>query len=440
MFVAAYHEFREAVADPNYHVTTARERLASTKGVNLDSQFVKKIRDLIADIDGELYNSVYTFSADSTKYGKIILMSHTRKLHMLQTMSYVEYKAFGEGERNESAPERECFKFVLQHRTEGEMDVKGSIICQAKGQAETTGEPQGENTKPASDEVVNGKGMSKEHNTLVEGATADEGKGKQIESVLNEVANGKGMSKEHNTLVEGATTDEGKGKQTEPTLNDMEKEKSTKEVHSLLHNMLPGINNGKEKQKKRKRKGKSKKNEMPSEDGINDEGKSKENDDFLEASTLDNDKGEESELLIKGSATDKGKNEEFGLPPAEDELQGAKSNDDDDKVSNECHALIQEAKDIDVGPISDDEDDEVGRNFAMAHSDAQDAGYDYEIDNKAEQDALIAFRNIHRLMRHAIRHQTATPDQLDLYCRFVGIDALFFNVLSQITEELKWNR
>ena len=405
MFVAAYHEFREAVTDPSYNVTTARERLASTKGLNLDSQFVKKIRDLIVDIDEELYNSVYTFSADSTGYGKMVLMSQTRKLHMFQTVGYVEYKAYGTGERNESALERENYTLILPHHT----DVRGSITCQAAGQAETTGEPPGESTKPASDEVANGKGISKEHNTVIEGVSTDEGKGKQTESALNDGVNKTSTSMVHSMLydllVEDATIDKGKGKQSET------------------------VGEGPKKKNKKKRKGKSKKNKMSTEDGMYDEGKSKENDDFVEASTLDKGKEKESELLIEGSATDKGKNEEFGLPPGEHEVQGAERNDYDDYVHTECNALIREANDVDFGPISDDEDDEIGRIFV-----------NYPIENEAEQNALMALRKIHRLMRHAIRHQTATPYQLDLYCRSLDIDPLFYNALSKITEELRWNR
>ena len=355
MFVAAIHEFRNAVADPGYNVTTARERLALTKGLNFDSQLVEKTRDIIIDIDKELFG---TFQESGTFQEK--------KIHRLQTMGYVEYMVFGKSESNKSMP-------AITNLT---TSVPGD----------------------------------KEHDMLIEGATIDKGKEKRVKRALNDVVNDKGMNKAHNRLIEGATIEKGKEKQSEPVV---------------------------EGPKKKKLKGKSKKNKMPIDNGKNGKATSKENDDFVEGSIPDKGKGKENELLLEGSATYKGKIKEIGLPPAKHEVQGEESNDDDPFISQGSLNLIREAKDVVLGPISDDEDDEVSRVTAEPDSTGQDA-HDYDpMMVEMQKESLIAFAKIHRLLRYA-RHQTATPCQLDLFCRFVE-DPLFFEKMSETTEELRWN-
>ena len=189
--------------------------------------------------------------------------------------------------------------------------------------------------------------------------------------------------------------------------------------------------------KKKKRRGKSKKNKMPTDDSQNGEGKSMENDDFVEVSTLDKGKGKENELFIEGSATDKGKNKEMGPPPAKYEVQGEKSNNK--KISQETLDLIQEAKDVVLRPIFDDEDDEASRILAELDLIGQNAHFHDPMDFVVRKDLLTAFRKMHRLMKNAIRPQTAPKWHLDLFCRFVQ-QPFFFQVMSQMTEELRWNR
>ena len=454
MFVAAIHEVREAVADSSYNITTARERLALTKGVNFDSQLVEKIRDLMIDIHNELHTTSGSFPEANTESEKKILM--------WQTMGFVEFKAFGKSKSNESMPAIKEHTASILRDKESEMDVGGSTTSQGEG--------RGKNIKPALNDTASDKGMSKEHDTVVEGVTIDKGEENQIESALNNVVNNESISKVHDMVVEGATIDKGKEKQIEPSLNDKVNGKGTRKVHDMLydilvegaateekqiklilkdivntkgtskvHDVLIGgatIDKGKEKQsepvvegpkkkkKKKKRKGKSKKNEMPTDNGKNDKGKSKENDDFVEASTLDKGKGKESELLIKGSATDEGKN---------------KSNDDEADVSQESLDLIREAKDIVLEHISSDEDDEASRLIVEPDSTGQNAHRHEPMKVEARQEALMAFRKIHRLLKHAIRPQTAAPCELDLFCRFVE-DPVFFGMMSETTEELRWNR
>ena len=412
MFVAAIHEFREAVADPNYNTTTAREKLASTKGVIVDSQLVEKIRDLMGDIDKELYGSVYSVASGSTEHEQRLFLSQAKKIHMLQTMSYVEYKAFGKGERNESPPERKTLAFAILPDKESEMGVGGSSASQDKGQARTMGGPQGRNNKSALDEVSNGKSVGKEHDTFVEGATTDKGKQKQIESAANDVLNGKGTSNLHDTLhdmvVEGAATDKSKEEQSEPVVERPQK-------------------------KKKKPNRKSKKNKMPIEDSMNDKGKGKENDDLGEASTFDKGKGKENELLVEGLATDKGKNKEIGLPPAESKVQGRESIG---LFSPESYDLILEAKGVDLGPISDDEANRVSRMLAGLESSARNV---HPQVLEAEKDAVMACRKMDRLMVEGIRPQTAAHWQLDLVCRFFE-DPIIFELMSEDIEELRWKR
>ena len=282
--------------------------------------------------------------------------------------------------------------------------------------------------------VLSEKSISKVQDTVLEDATIDIGKEKQIKPALNDKVNGKGTSKVHDMLhdilVEGAATEE---KQIKLVLKEMVNNKGTSKVHNIFIERAT-IDKGKEKQsepvvegpkkKKKKRKGKSKKDKMPTDNGKNDKGKSKENDDFVEASTLDKGKGKESELLIKGSATDEGKK---------------KNNDDEADVSQESLDLIREAKDIVLEPISSDEDDEASRLIVEPDSTGQNAHRHEPMKVEARQDTLMAFRKIHRLLKHAIRPQTAASRDLDLFCRFVE-DPVFFEMMSETTEELRWNR
>ena len=418
MFVAAIHEFREAVADPSFNTTTAREKLALTKGVTVDSQFVEKIRDLMGDIDKELYGSVYSVASGITEHAQMLFLSEAKKIHMLQTMDYVEYKAFGKGERNESPPERKSITFAILTDKESEMGVGGSSGSQDKGQATTMGGLQGKNISPALGETSNGKSVGKEHDTFVKDATTDKSKKKQIESAANDAVNGKGTSKLHDTLydivAEGAATDKSKGKQSEPVVERPQK-------------------------KKKKHKGKSKKNKMPTEDSMNDKGTGKENHDLGEASTLNKGKGQENELLVEGLATDKGKNKEIGLPPAEYKVQGGKIDNNIGDIPPESYALILEAKDVDLGPMSDDEVTKVSRLMAELESVKRNLHYHDPISLEAHTNALMANRKMDRLMVEAIRPQTATPWQLDLFCR-VFEDPFLFNRMSDEIEDLKWNR
>ena len=476
MFVAAIHEFREAVADPSYNATTARERLALTKGLNLDSQLVGKIRDLIIDIDKELHTTPCSFAEASNEDEK--------KLFMWQTMDYVAYKAFGESKSNESMPAVKDLTASTLRDKETEIGVGCSTTSQGKRQAKRTGERKRKKIKPVLNDVASGKGVSKEHDKFVERTIIDKEEEKKIESDLNDVVNDKDRRKVHNMLydmlLEGANTDQGKEKQIKPALNDEVNGKGTRKVHNMLYDILEEgattakgeekqikavlkdrvndggtskvndmlgegatIDKGKEKQsepvvegpKKKKRKGKSKKKKMPTDNDKNGNAISKENDDFVEASTLDKGKGKESELLIQGSATDNGKNKDIGLPPAKDEVQGEKDNDDEAKITQKTADLIREVKDLDLGPIPDDVDDAAGHILVKPDSTCQDA----HCHDQARKEASMAFRNIHRLLTHAIRPQTAAPYELDLFCRFVEHPPLF-ELMSGTTVELRWNR
>ena len=312
-----------------------------------------------------------------------------------------------------------------------------------------------------------------------------------MKSALNDNANDEGMSKERDAFVEGTTVDKGKEKNIEPALNDMANKTDTRRIRDALHDMLtpttdkgteelidkarerqidkaqkksiePALNNvvndlntlcdmigdmlveamdkAKEKQsepivegpKKRKRKGKSKKRKRPTDNGNDDKGKNKENDDFVEASTLNKGKGKESELLVKGSARDKGKNEGIGLPPAQHEVQGKKSNDDEGEMTQERLDLIREATDS----ISKDEYDRI---MAKLRSTGLIAYYHDPKVAEVQKEAGLASGKMIRLMTDAIRPQTAALRQLDLFCRFVE-DNYFFKLMYRHIEELRWNR
>ena len=405
LFVAAIHELREAVADSKYDVTTARERLALTKGVNFDSQLVEKVRGIITDIDKELHTTSDSLSNASTEDEK--------RMFMLQTMDYVEGKAFGKGESKESPPSEKDLAASILSDKESETKVGGSSTSQGKG----------ENIKLSSSEVANGEDMSKEASTLVEGATTDNGKENQIKPALNGVVTDQGMSKEENTLVEDANTDKGKEKQIEPVVDGP---------------------------KKKKRKPRKKKKQRPTDQSMNDIGNSEQDEDFVGPSTLDKGKGKESELPIEGSATDQGRNDEIGLPPAETEVQGERNievglppaetevqgeeNDYNELfVTQETKDLTQEAIDADLGPISDRDS---GITFRIGEPEPTGPHPPLYVSHA---DAIMSIRKMHALLKLAIRPQIATPYQLDLFCRFVG-DPVLFSKMREIIGELKWNR
>ena len=428
IFVAAIREFREAVADPSYDETTARVRLVMAKSMIIDAGLVEDVRGIITDIDKELHTTSDSLSTARTKDEK--------KMFMLQTIGYVVEKAFGKGESNESPPEAKDLIASIFSDKETEMHVGGSTTSQGKE----------ENIKPALSEVANGNGMSEGENTLVEGATTNEGKEKQIESDLTHVIEDHGMSREHTTLVEGATTDEGKENQTKPNSSDVVIKKGTGRVRDMLHDMLsegPGIDPGMWKQTEavvegpkkmnRKRKLRKKNKKRPTEDGTNDSGKGEKDDDFVEASTLDKGKGKESEPYVKGAGTDQDRKDEIGLRPAEDEIQGEETNINREVENQKTVDLAREALAADLGSISD-----------------QDSGirvfFTGRVDNvspqdviESRQDASKSIRKMLALLKLAIRPQTATPWQLDLFCRYVE-DPILFSKMSQTVEELRWNR
>ena len=234
MFVTAICEFKEAVADPSYNVTTARERLAWVKGVDFDSQLVEKIRDLIIDIDEELPTTFCPSPMAS--------IEHEKKVAMFRTMSYVAYKAFGKAvgksESNGSMPASKDLAASVLGDKESEMCVGDSTTSQGKRQAKRRGRRKEKNTKRALNEVTDGKGMSNEDETFEEGVTTDKGEEKEIEPALNDEVTGQGLSEVHEMLAEGTTTDKSEEKQIKPAFNNVVNIKGTGKVDNILHKMI----------------------------------------------------------------------------------------------------------------------------------------------------------------------------------------------------------
>ena len=225
LFVAAMHEIREAVADPSYNVTTARERLFRTKGVNFDSQLVERLRDLFIDIDKELHTPSSSFAAATTQEEK--------KKFLLETMALVESEAFGKSQSN-GKPAMEDPAADKLKDNESEVRAGGSTTGQGEGQANGTGKSKSNKSTPALDNVVNGKKADMEHHTLVESPAINKGTEKQSEPPMvgpkrrprrgkkkkknihtEDVVTGENRSEEHDVHVEGSILDKGKGKESE---------------------------------------------------------------------------------------------------------------------------------------------------------------------------------------------------------------------------------
>lgn len=233
------------------------------------------------------------------------------------------------------------------------------------------------------------------------------GKWKKSKLVLDDVANGKGKAKDDDLLVEGSNVDRDKEMQSEPLMGGS---------------------------KRKKRRAKSKKSKSSSGAAVTVQGMSKEHDMFVKGSTLEEGKGKE------GAATENGKAKENDLPPAESKVEGKKNNHQAPIKFGWDVELLHEAGAVVLGPESNKST--AGASFTITFSSdlpASSALFQDPRMVEATNQALKGFEKMYDVMELVIRPQTASPYQLDLFCRMVR-DPDYFSLLSSVIEELRWNR
>ena len=273
------------------------------------------------------------------------------------------------------------------------------------------GESKSEESKLAIEGPVTIRVKDKKSDVHVGGSTisqgqqngAGKGKGKKSKQALVDVVNAKGKGKECDMLVEGSNIGSGKGNQSELLM---------------------------EGPKKKKRRAKSKKIKSPKGSAVTGKGKSKEGDTLVEASTSDKGKGKECELLMEGPATEKGITKENDLPRAQGKVKGKNKNDLEAKIFHYDVDLLREAGAVFLGPKPN--------SFIITSDSGSTASIDPKVI-KARDEALMAFKKMHDVMELVIRPQTASPYQLDIFCRVVE-DPEYFSVMKSVVEELRWNR
>lgn len=285
------------------------------------------------------------------------------------------------------------------------------------------GKSKSEESQLAIEAQVTGRVKDKESDVRVAGSATSpgigehngtsKGKWKKSKLVLDDVANGKGKAGDDDLLVEGSNVDRGKEMQSEPLMGGS---------------------------KEKKRRAKSKKSKSSSGAAVTVQGMSKEHDMFVKGSTLEEGNGKECALLKEGAATENGKAKESDLPPAESKVEGKKNNHQAPIIFEWDVELLHEAGAVVLGPESNKST--AGVSFSIAFiSDlpASSALFQDPRVVEAQNQALKGFEKMYDVMELVIRPQTASPYQLDLFCRMVR-DPDHFSLMSSVIEELRWNR
>lgn len=279
------------------------------------------------------------------------------------------------------------------------------------------GKSKNEESQLAIEAQVTGRVKNKESDVHVAGSAispgkgehngTSKGKGKESKLVLDDVANGKGKAKDDDMLGEGSNVDSGKEMQSEPLMGGP---------------------------KTKKRKAKSKKSKSSSGAAVTAKGTSKEHDMLVEGSTLEEGEGKEC------AATEKGKAKENDLPPAESKVESKKNNHEAPMNLEWNVELVDEARAVVLGPESNKST--TGASFTITFSSdlpASSAIFQDPRVIEAQNQVLKALEKMYDVMELVIRPQSASPYQLDLFCRFVR-DPDYFSLMSSVIEELRWNR
>ena len=285
------------------------------------------------------------------------------------------------------------------------------------------GKSKSEESQLAIEAQVTGRVNDKESDVRVAGSATSpgigehngtsKGKWKKSKLVLDDVENGKGKAKDDDLLVEDSNVDRDKEMQSEPLMGGS---------------------------KEKKRRAKSKKSKSSSDAAVTVQGMSKEHDMFVKGSTLEEGKGKECALLKEGAATENGKAKENDLPPAESKVEGKKNNHQTPIKFKWDVELLHEAGAVVLGPESNKST--AGVSFTITFNcdlPASSALFQDPRVVEATNQALKGFEKMYDVMELVIRPQTASPYQLDLFCRMVR-DPDHFSLMSSVIEELRWNR
>lgn len=399
-------ESRKSREDPSYKETTAREKYALSKGVNFDSQSLEKIDFIAAEVEKEILSPHSLFVL-------VPVSDHDEKKDMMwHMMALLEWEVFGEGKSEESQLAIESQVTGRVKDKESDVHVAGSAISPEQGEHNETSKGKEEKSKLVLDDVANGKGKAKDGDMLAEGSNVDRGaetqseplmggpktkkrkkKSKKHTSSSNTPVTTQGPSKEHDMLVKGSTPEEGKGKECAATEN-----------------------------------GKAGENDVPPAEtkmeGKNDTSR------VVEVSTLEEGKGKEC------AVTENGKAEENDLHPVESQVE-EQNNNDNHEVSmffGRDAELLDEAAAL-VFPESNTSTKSMF--LRLTYSSDSQASNPKLIE--ATKEFLRVLKKMYDVMELVIRPQTASPYELDLFCRFVR-DPDYFQLLAEVIGEFRWNR
>lgn len=210
ILLAALVEAGKVLADPSYDTTTAREKLALSKGVKLDSILTEILMDFHKDLQR------FHYSSDMNKA-------------MSEKLASLELETFGKGKAEESALASEEAKNgkvngkLAEGLATGNGQYKENEAGNGKGKRKGKGKKgKGKKSKSLMDNATTGDGKGEQCNKPVEAltdSTIDKGKSKDNELPQEDATNGKGKAKESEVLVEDPVISKGQGKENEPLID-----------------------------------------------------------------------------------------------------------------------------------------------------------------------------------------------------------------------------
>ena len=221
---------------------------------------------------------------------------------------------------------------------------------------------------------------------------------------------------------------QGKDEKTELVMEEAETSKVRgKEDDVLVEGSANGKGNTKRKKKGKGKgkKGKGKKRDIRMEGSILDEGKDSDNELVPEDGTTGKDKAKESNALQQDQAIDKGKGKENDLP-----MEGT-------SIENESHQSR-----------SDGSHEPKLLLFSTAPKFTPSNAIPIAINvpdklqhqpRSIQKQHMAGLVEIYKFMEDNVRPQSASPEELDLCCRFLSEPGIL-DTMSRHIEELRWNR
>ena len=199
ILLAALSEIHNALEDPSYDTTIARELLARSKGVKPDAQLTEAPMDSQEDV--QTFRFSYNQDATASENNMLLL----EKLE----------KVFGKGKSEESELRMDDATTGQAMGKDGEVVAEGSAIGKGKGKKKKKKRKKNKKSKLLVDDADTQEGKGEECDMPVEDWTMGKGKCKEIELTLEDATTGKGKAKESDTLAKDPIMDKGKGKATE---------------------------------------------------------------------------------------------------------------------------------------------------------------------------------------------------------------------------------